>query len=94
MVKIVAEEEEEEHIFTIPLSKCKSLPRTKRARAAMDTIRSHIGSHMKVPEKDVWVDASVNNSIWAKGMKKPPLKIRVRAMKFEDGLVEVSLLEE
>lgn len=88
------EEEEEERIFTVPLSKCKNLPRTKRARVAMDTIRSYIGSHMKVPKNDVWVDASVNNSIWARGMKKPPSKIRVKAIKFEDGLVEVSALEE
>ena len=88
------EEEEEERIFTVPLSKCKNLPRTKRARVAMDTIKSYIGSHMKVPKSDVWVDASVNKSIWARGMKKPPSRIRVKAIKFEDGLVEVSILKE
>ncbi len=90
----MAEEEEEEHIFTVPLSKCKNTPRTKRARVAVKTVRSYIGSHMKVPESDVWVDASVNDSIWARGIKKPPSKIRVKAIKFEDGLVEVSTLEE
>ncbi|UCE38157.1 MAG: 50S ribosomal protein L31e [Thermoplasmata archaeon] len=88
------EEEEEEHIFTISLSKCKNLPRTKRARIAIKTIKTYIGSHMKVPINDVWVDASVNNCIWARGIKKPPSKIRVKAIKFEDGLVEVSTLEE
>ncbi|MEE9151543.1 MAG: 50S ribosomal protein L31e [Thermoplasmata archaeon] len=88
------EEEEEEHIFTVPLSKCKNLPRPKRAKVAMATLKSYIGSHMKVPEKDVWVDVSVNESIWARGMKKPPSRLRVKAIKFEDGLVEVSILEE
>ncbi len=88
------EEEEEERIFTIPLSKCKNLPRTKRAKVAIETVRSYIGSHMKVPESDVWVDASVNSSIWGRGIKKPPSRIRVKAIKFEDGLVEVSTLEE
>lgn len=88
------EDEEEEHIFTIPLSRCKNLPRTKRARVAMGTVRSFIGSHMKVPEKDVWVDSSVNELIWKRGMQKPPSRIRVKAIKFEDGLVEVSTLEE
>ncbi|UCE73764.1 MAG: 50S ribosomal protein L31e [Methanomassiliicoccales archaeon] len=87
------EDEEEEHIFTVPLSKCKNLPRTKRARVAMSTVRSYIASHMKVPEKDVWVDASVNDSIWSRGISKPPSRIRVKAIKFEDGLVEVSTLE-
>jgi large subunit ribosomal protein L31e len=90
----MAEEEEKEHIFTVPLSKCKNIPRTKRARVAVKTIKSYIGSHMKVPESDVWVDASVNDSIWARGIKKPPSRIRVKAIKFEDGLVEVSTLEE
>lgn len=88
------EEEEEERIFTVPLGKCRNLPRTKRARVAMETIRSYIGSHMKVPKSDVWVDASVNDRIWARGIKKPPSRIRVKAIKFEDGLVEVSTLEE
>jgi large subunit ribosomal protein L31e len=87
------EEEEEEHIFTVSLAKCKNLPTTKRAKVAMKTIKSFISSHMKVPQSDVWVDASVNNKIWAKGIKKPPSKIRVKAIKFEDGLVEVSTLE-
>ena len=88
------EDEEDERIFTIPLSKCKNLPRTKRAKVAMETVRSYVGSHMKVSEKDVWIDASVNDKIWLRGIKKPPLKIRVKAIKFEDGLVEVSVLEE
>ncbi len=88
------EEEEEEHIFTVPLSKCKNLPRTQRAKAAIKTIKSYIGTHMNVPESEVWVDASVNEHIWAKGIKKPPLRLRVKAIKFEDGLVEVSTLEE
>lgn len=87
------DEEEEEHIFTVSLSKCKSIPRTKRARVAMSTIKSFIATHMKVTEKDVWIDASVNDNIWARGIQKPPSKIRVKAIKFEDGLVEVSTLE-
>jgi len=88
------EEEEEEHIFTVPLSKCKNVPRTKRAKVAMSTVRTYIADHMKVPEKDVWIDPdSVNKRVWARGIKKPPARIRVKATKFEDGLVEVSTLE-
>ncbi len=91
----MAEEEEEEHIFTVPLSKCKNVPRTKRARVAITTIRTFIANHMKVPEKGVWIDSdSVNESVWARGIQKPPSRIRVKAIKFEDGLVEVSTLEE
>jgi large subunit ribosomal protein L31e len=87
------DEEEEEHIFTVSLLKCKNLPRTKRARVAMSTIKSYIASHMKVTEDEVWIDTSVNDNIWSRGIQKPPSKIRVKAIKFEDGLVEVSVLE-
>lgn len=86
-------EEEDERIFTIPLKKCRNIPRAKRARVAMNTVRTIIGNQMKVPESDVWIDVSVNKAVWAKGIKKPPSMIRVKAMKFEDGLVEVSLME-
>ena len=89
----MADEEEEEHIFTVSLSKCKNLPRTKRARVAMTTVKSFIATHMKVTEDNVWIDASVNETIWSRGIQKPPSKVRVKAIKFEDGLVEVSILE-
>ena len=88
------EAEEEVHIFTVPVAKCNNLPRNQRANAAIKTIKSYIGTHMNVPESEVWVDASVNEHIWAKGIKKPPLRLRVKAIKFEDGLVEVSTLEK
>jgi large subunit ribosomal protein L31e len=43
----------------------------------------------------VWLDRSVNEKIWARGIQKPPRRIRVKAVKFpEDDLVEVSLPEE
>lgn len=90
----MAEEEGEEHIFTVPLTKCRNLPRNQRARAAVGTIKSFIGNHMNVPEDKVWVDSSVNEHIWARGAKKPPLRVRVKVIKFEDGFVEVLTLEE
>jgi len=41
----------------------------------------------------VWIDSSVNEALWARGKYKIPSKIRVRAVKFDDGVVEVSLPE-
>jgi large subunit ribosomal protein L31e len=49
--------------------------------------------HMKAGPEDIWIDARVNEAVWARGIQKPPNKIRVKVIKFEDGLVEVSLPE-
>ncbi|MDD3912777.1 MAG: 50S ribosomal protein L31e, partial [Methanocorpusculum sp.] len=36
----------------------------------------------------------INELVWARGSQKPPRRIRVRAMKFEDGQVQAELAEE
>ena len=48
---------------------------------------------MKVEEKDIWMDDSLNNSLWAMGKYKIPSKIRVKAVKFDDGVVETYVPE-
>ena len=85
--------DETERILTIPLRKTKLAPRTKRAARAIKEIRAHIMRHMRVDEENVWIDASLNERIWENGIKNPPSKVTVRAVKFDDGLVEVSLAE-
>jgi large subunit ribosomal protein L31e len=50
--------------------------------------------HMKAEEKNVWIDTKVNEAIWSRSIQKPPSKIMVKAVKFEDGLVEVSLPDQ
>ena len=44
-------------------------------------------------EKQLFIDPPVNNYIWSRGIEKPPSKVRVRALKFEDGSVIVHLAE-
>jgi len=85
---------EEERIITIPLKVTKAAPRTKKAEKAVAEIRDHVAKHMKAKVEDVWIDQKLNEKVWDHGMQKPPAKIRVKAVKFEDGLVEVSLPEE
>jgi len=81
--------EEEERIYTIPLR--TSAPRTKKASNTVKIIREYITRHME-PDR-VWIDPGLNESVWIRGIQKPPARVRVRAVKFEDGLVEVSLPE-
>ena len=44
-------------------------------------------------DKQMFIDPPVNQFIWSRGIEKPPSKVRVRALKFEDGSVIVHLAE-
>jgi large subunit ribosomal protein L31e len=47
--------------------------------------------HMKA--KEVSVDTSVNEVIWARGIKSPPHKIRVKMTKDDEGNVTITMAE-
>lgn len=85
--------DEIERIMVIPLRATKQAPRTRRAKRAVKEVKEVIMRHMRVSEESIWIDAGVNELIWANGIRNPPSKITVKAVKFEDGLVEVSLAE-
>jgi len=95
--------EELERVFTIPLTVTRQVPKTKRAPRAIKEIKEYVRRHMmeKVSEEDeekekkeVWLDYRLNELIWSRGIENPPRKVRVKAIRFEDGLIEVSLPEE
>jgi len=96
--------EELERVFTIPLTVTKQVPKTKRAPRAIKEIKEYVRRHMtdkaaaeeeeKGERKDVWLDYKLNELLWSRGIENPPNKVRVKAIRFEDGLIEVSLPEE
>jgi len=86
--------EEEEKIFTIPLRVSRRVPRSQRTSRALEAIKEHVMRQMKARNEDVWIDPRVNEVLWKRGIQRPPNKIRVKVIKFEDELVEVSLPEE
>lgn len=86
--------EEETRILTIPLRVVRTVPRTKRAPRAIKAIREHVVRHMKAKAEDVWIDPLVNAVLWRRGIQKPPHRIRLKVIKFEDEQVTVSLPEE
>ena len=81
-----------EQIYIIPLREVKKAPRWKRSQRAIKDIRQYLQKHMKSDE--VKLDTSINEKIWDRGSEKPPRKIRIRAMKFEDGQVQAELAED
>ncbi len=77
-----------ERVYTIPLRVVKQVPRWRRSNRAMKEVRSYLARHMKTSEENIKIDNSLNEFVWARGDEKPPLSVRVRAVKFEDGGVE------
>lgn len=80
-----------ERIYTIPLAKAWAVPKYRRAEKAITVLREFVQRHMK-PE-EIIIDTAVNEVIWARGIKNPPRKIRVRLSKDPDGTVTVTLAE-
>jgi len=84
--------EEIERIYVIPLK--KDNPRSSVAAPhAVKTVKSFLTKHMKVETDKVWIDDSLNNALWKRGKFHIPSKIRVKAVKFDDGVVEAYLPE-
>lgn len=84
-----------ERVYTVPIrSKTQRVPKNKRSQRAIGAIREHVAQHMNANEDDVWIDNPVNEELWSRGRSNPPANLRVRAIRFEDGVVEVSLPEE
>ena len=84
--------EEIERIYVIPLKKI-GYKSSKAAPTAVKRVKNYITRHMKVEEKNVWIDDSLNTALWSKGKYNMPSKIRVKAVKFDDGVVEAYLPE-
>lgn len=82
----------EERVYTVPLKAARYVPPNRRASKAVRILRKFIGRHLKV--ENVIILPEVNEKIWERGIEKPPRKIRVKASKDEEGVVEVALAIE
>jgi large subunit ribosomal protein L31e len=95
--EVVSEEEEEEEIideriYTVPLRKAYwTGSRLRRSNRAVRILRHFVERHMK-PE-ELLIQPEVNERIWARGIQKPPRRVRIRATKNSDNLVRVYLAE-
>jgi large subunit ribosomal protein L31e len=98
------EEIVEERFYTVPLGKAWIMPPRKRAPRAMRMLRTFVAKHMKLEAKreeeeeeeeiaKLTLSNEVNEKVWARGVEKPPRKIRVRATKDKEGNVTVYLAE-
>lgn len=90
--KIVLERE-----YVVPLrDEWLKVPLYKRANKAVKALKQFMVRHMKVYDRDlrkIKVDIYLNNEIKFRGMKKPLAFIKVKAIKYDDGIVEVKLVD-
>lgn len=87
----MADEVTKELIYTVPLRMARKVPIWKRANRAVIEVRNYLVRHMKADPTQIKLDSSINERIWERGCEKPPLSIRIRAVKFEDGEVQAEL---
>lgn len=89
--KVILERE-----YTVPLrGEWLKVPKYKRAKKAVKGLKQFMVRHMKIYDRDlkkIKVDVILNNELRFRGMKKPPAKIRVLAKKYDDGIVQVGLI--
>ena len=85
-----------EREYIVPLKKGSlNVPRYRRAKKAVKTLKEFLARHMRVENRDlrkVKIDIYLNNELWFRGIKKPANKIKVKAVK-RDGIVYVELAE-
>ena len=84
--------QELERVYTINLGKVKLSQSQHRAVRAINMIREFARHHMKVEE--IKIEEELAHQIWARGVRRPPRKIRVRMTKTDDGYILVSQYDE
>ena len=81
-----------ERVYTINLGKVLLSQSQHRAVRAINMIKEFARHHMKV--EDIKIEEELAHQIWAKGIRSPPRKIRVRMSKTDEGYVLVSQYDE
>ena len=84
--------QELERVYTINLGKVKLSQSQHRAVRAINMIREFAQHHMKV--ETIKIEEELAHEVWAKGVRNPPRKVRVRMSKTEDGYILVSRYDE
>ena len=83
--------------LVVPLRKAWNITRFKRAPRAIQIIRDEVIRHLKVlPEEEIYIDPSVNEKIWERGIENPPRKIKLHVTRHDepDIPIEVKLSTE
>lgn len=88
--------EKTEREYVIPLrEKCRPVPRYKKTNKAVKTIKEFLAKHMTIRDRDlnkIKLDVYLNEFLWHRGIKHPPHKVKIKAIK-EGDIVKVELAD-
>jgi large subunit ribosomal protein L31e len=74
----------EERIYTINIRKAiLKVPRWEKSKKAVSAVRNFLKRHMKGNE--IRIGKSITEKIWKGGNQNPPNKIRIHAIRTEEG---------
>ncbi|MBU1727956.1 50S ribosomal protein L31e [Patescibacteria group bacterium] len=86
-----------EREYVIPLrARRMHVPRYKKTPKSIKTIKEFLARHMKIYDRDlkkIKIDKYLNEFLWARGIKNPVHKIKVKAIKEGVGEEEVVRVE-
>ena len=81
----------EERIYVIPLRGTKKAPRHRRVPRAVKIVQEFLRRHMK--SEQIKLNEELNRKLWERGIEHSMSRVRVRAVKADDGSVEAFLAE-
>jgi len=85
-----------EREYIIPLRhRWKIVPRYQRTNKAVKAVKEFLVRHMKIRDRDldkIKIDKYLNETLWHRGIKNPPAKIKVLAIK-EGDIVRVKAVD-
>lgn len=86
-----------EREYVVPLRrKFMNTPQYKRTPKAIKALKEFLAKHMKTEGRDtkkIKIDKYLNLEMWHRGIRKPLAKVKVKARKFESGIVRVELVD-
>lgn len=77
--------------YVINLRRAYEVSRSKRAKYAVGLIRRFVARHIKVKPSEVKVGQRLNAALWARGIERPPRRVKVVVEKYQDGTASVDL---
>ena len=80
-----------EREYIVPLRRgWLKVPDYKRTNKAVKTLKEFIAKHMKIYDRDlnkIKLDRFLNEFLWARGIKNPPHKVKVKAIQEGDNVL-------
>jgi large subunit ribosomal protein L31e len=88
MAKEESKTENIEREYIIPLRReINKVPRYRKTEKAIKAIKQFLVRHMKIYDRDlnkIKIDKYLNEEMWHRGIRNPPVKIKVKAIKEKD----------